>query len=171
MRNHIKIAAQVKKIVDTKGVLSATETMLKKYKIFPKNLELAIKPTDAVKQLVVTTEGDFGRDLQQIVRVPENLFDFPMEMVVNMLAHEMLHINQKTGDEPVTDKNEREFQAYYEGVFPEFFTDLPTSPNWLKKQLAKQAIRYFTQMGDGSELQAKYLEKKQKLEDFLETIT
>lgn len=170
MRNHLKIAVQVKKIADEKGVLSATETMLKKYKILPKNLELALKPTDAAKQLVVTTEGDFGKDLLQIVRVPENLFEFPMEMVVNMLAHEMLHINQKTGDEPVTDKNEREFQAYYEGVFPEFFIDLPSCPNWLKKQLANQAIRYFNQMGEGSELQTKYAERKQKLEVFLEAI-
>lgn len=170
MRNHTKIAAQINKIVDTKGVLPATEAMLKKYKILPKNVELAIKPIDAAKQLVVTTEGDFGKDLMQIVRVPENLFDFPMEMVVNMLAHEMLHINQKTGDEPVIDKNEREFQAYYEGVFPEFFIDLPTSPNWLKKQLANQAIRYFTQMGEGSELQMKYVNRKQKLEDFLKNL-
>ena len=170
MRNHIKIAAQVKKIVKKEGVLVATHAMLKKYKIFPQNLELALKPNDATKQLVVTTEGDFGKDLKQIVRVPENLFEFPIEMVVNMLAHEMLHIKQKTGDEPVTDKNEREFQAYYEGVFPEFFIDLPTSPNWLKKQLANQAVRYYTQMGEGTELQIKYAEKKLKLEDFLASL-
>lgn len=168
MRNHIKIASQIKKIADTKGVLVATESILKKYKILPKNVEISLKPTDAARQLVVTTEGDLGKDLVQIVRVPENLFEFPMEMVVHMLAHEIYHINQKTGNEPVTNKNEREFQAYFEGVFPEYFIDLPISPNWLKKQFANQAIRYFTQMGECSELQTKYSEKKQKLDEFLD---
>jgi hypothetical protein len=170
MANHLKIANQVQKIALNKGVLIAAELLLKKYDILPKNVELALKPNDANKALVVTTEGDFGKDLKQIVRVPENLFDFPMEMVVNMLAHEMLHIGQKTDDELVTDKNEREFQAYYEGVFPEKFIDLPLSPNWLKKQLANQAIRYFTQMGEGSELQLKYSESKLKLDVFLLSI-
>jgi hypothetical protein len=43
---------------------------------------------------------------------------------------------------------------------------LPPSPNWLKKQLATQAIRYYNQMGPG-ELQTKYVTKKQNLDDFL----
>lgn len=167
MKNHSKIAIQIKKISDKKGVLLATEAMLKKYNLFPHNLELALKPNDAAKQLVVTTEGDFGKDLKQIVRIPENIYDFPMEMVVNMLAHEMLHIRQKTGDEIVSDKNEREFQAYFEGVFPNHFVDLPESPNWLKKQLATQAIRYFNQMGEGSALQIKYEGQKLQLDDYL----
>jgi hypothetical protein len=171
MVNHIKIASQVKKIADKKGTLKATESLLKKYNILPENVEIALKPNDAQKALVVTTEGDFGKDLKQIVRVPENIFEFPMEMIVNMLAHEMLHIRQKTGDELVTDKNEREFQAYFEGVFPKVFTDLPASPNWLKKQLANQAIRYYAQMGEGSTLQNKYAEDKLKLVVFLAEIT
>ncbi len=167
MKNHLKIAKQVLKISDTKGVLPAVESMLKKYEILPPNVEFALKANDIAKNLVVTTEGDFGLNLKQIVRVPENLFEFPMEMVVNMLAHEMVHIHQKTGVEIVIDKNEREFQAYFEGVFPEKFTELPASPNWLKKQLATQAIRYFNQMGVGSVLQNTYLEKKELLDVFL----
>ncbi len=170
MKNHTKIATQVKKISDTKGVLPAVAAMLKKYGILPQNVEFALKPNDAAKNLVVTTEGDFGKDLPQIVRVPENLFEFPMEMVVNMMAHEMLHISQKTGNELVMDKNEREFQAYYEGVFPENFTELPPCPNWLKKQLATQAIRYFNQMEAGSVLQNTYSDKKQSLDVFLAEI-
>ncbi len=167
MKNHNKIAIQIKKIADKKGILLAAKALLKKYNIFPSNLELALKPIDAAKQLVVTTEGDFGKDLKQIVRIPENLFEFPMEMVVNMLAHEMLHIHQKTGDEIINDKNEREFQAYFEGVFPNHFIDLPENPNWLKKQLATQAIRYFNQMGEGSVLQIKYGYQKLKLDAYL----
>lgn len=170
MINHQKIATKVLAVSEKKGVLDAVELLLKKYKILPENLELAIKPTDAKNQLVVTTEGDFGKNLKQIVRVPENLFEFPMGMVVNMLAHEMLHIHQKTSDELVLDKNEREFQAYYEGVFPEFFTDLPSCPNWLKKQLANQALRYYGQMGEGSVLQNKYELKKENLVKFLATL-
>ncbi len=171
MKNHLKIASQTHKIAEKKGVLKAAESLLKKYDLLPENVELALKPTDELKQLVVTTEGDFGENLKQIVRVPQNLFEFPMEMVVNMLAHEMLHIQQKTGNELVMDKNEREFQAYYEGVFPEKFINLPTSPNWLKKQLANQALRYFANMGENSELQIKYAENKINLEIFLKNLT
>lgn len=167
MINHIKIAEKIKAMAKERGVLKAAEVLLKKYELFPENVELAIKPNDAHKQLVVTTEGDFGKDLKQIVRIPENIFDFPMEMVVNMLAHEMLHISQKTSDEQVLDKNEREFQAYYEGVFPDLFAHLPPSPDWLKKQLARQAIRYFDQMGEGTEMQSKYENEKTKLVDYL----
>ena len=170
MKNHIKIATQVKKINVEKGVLPAVETILKKYKILPKNIELTIKPNDAPNNLVLITEGEFGKNLVQKVKVPENIFTFPMDMVVNLLAHEMIHIRQKTGSEPVLDKNEREFQAYFEGVFPEIFVELPASPNWLKKQLATQAIRYFMQMGPG-ELQTKYTEKKEKLDEFLASLT
>ncbi len=169
MINHVKIAENIKALAAERGVLKAAEVLLKKYKLLPENVELALKPNDAHKQLVVTTEGDFGKDLKQIVRIPENLFDFPMDMVVNMLAHEMQHISQKTGDELVLDKNEREFQAYYEGVFPKLFAHLPPSPNWLKKQLANQALRYYNQMGDGSILQEKYAEKKDQLQQLLDS--
>jgi hypothetical protein len=167
LKNHLKIADQTIKLAAKKGVIPAVESILKKYKILAANVELALKPNDAKNQLVLTTEGEFGQNLTQIVRVPENIFEFPMEMVVNLLAHEMIHINQKTGEGPVLDKNEREFQAYYEGVFPEIFLELPPCPDWLKKQLANQAIRYFNQMVDGTELKAKYFEKKTNLEAYL----
>jgi hypothetical protein len=170
LKNHLKIAAQIQKVNIKKGVIPAVETILKKYNMMPANINLAIKPNDAPNQLVLITEGEFGKDSLQTVKVPENIFQFPMDMVINLLAHEMVHISQKSGDVNVDDKNEREFQAYYEGVFPEIYTELPPSPDWLKKQLAAQAIRYFTQMGAG-ELQIKYAEKKQNIDNFLASLT
>lgn len=99
IKNHLNIATKVKEIIDNQGVLPAVEVLLEKYEILLPNVHFALKPTEAANNLVVTTEGDFGPNQKQTIRVPENLFDFPMEMVVNMLAHEIYHVQQKTNHE------------------------------------------------------------------------
>jgi hypothetical protein len=57
------------------------------------------------------------------VKIPRNLFDFDIKLVLNMVAHEMLHVRQKDPNSLVEDKNEREFQAYYEMLFIKFSTN------------------------------------------------
>jgi hypothetical protein len=149
------------------SVLEACTALLKDNGLPVEKVSLELKPNDAPKNLVVVTEGEFGPDKPQTIKVPDNIFDFPPEMVLNMLAHEFHHVDQKTALEPVMDKNEREFQAYFEGVFPTRTPQLPQSPNWLKKQLVAQALRYFGMMEDGGPLQAKYLTQKYLLEEWL----
>jgi hypothetical protein len=156
-----------KNMVETEGFLPAVHRVLEDFELKHVNYQLSTKPNDDPKKLVLTTEGDFGPAASQTIRVPDNLFEFPMEMVVNMLAHETYHVEQKTMSQPITDKNEREFQAYYEGVFPSKFAQLPPCPIWLKKQLAQQALRYFGLMQPFGVLYFNYLSQKYRLEEFL----
>ncbi len=170
MSNHAQFFEQSKTKAQAKGMAAAVIDILNYYQINSELIAIGPKGLDDPKRLVLTTEGDFGKAKPQIIRVPENLFEFPMEMVVNMLAHETYHVAQKTADNPLLDKNEREFQAYYEGVFPEKFAHLPPCPLWLKKQLAQQALRYFAMMQPYSVMYFNYLSQKYRLEEFLESL-
>lgn len=119
--------------------------------------------------ILLTTNGDFG-ELQQVM-IPKNLFDFDFHLVVNVLAHEMLHVRQKTQNPPMEDKNEREFQAYREMLFHEIFPQIPEVPDFNKKEFAEKALIYYKRMGEGSELQLKYANQKKEVEDYLEKLT
>ena len=61
------------------------------------------------------------------------------------------------------DKNEREFQAYYEMLFHKVFPQIPElSPFILNNLEEKYVLEYYRRMGEGSELQQKYAEQKKK---------
>ena len=85
------------------------------------------------------------------------------------LAHEMLHVIQKTQLPYVEDKNEREWQAYTEMLFHHHFRTVPDAPDFNRKQFCEKALEYYNRMGEGSELQQKYAGEKQKVEQLLGT--
>lgn len=114
------------------------------------------------KTILLTAEGHLGTPIK--VKIPRNLFDFNINLVLNLLAHEMLHVRQKSKESLVEDKNEREFQAYYEMLFHEVFPQIPDAPEFNQKQFAEKALEYYRRMGEGSVLQQKYLDQKQKIE-------
>lgn len=118
--------------------------------------------------IVLTTEGDFGK--QQIIRIPENAFQFPLPLMICLIAHEMVHVRQKTRQPFVMDKNEREWQAYYEMLFRKIFPNIPEVSNFQKKSYAKKAFDYYNRMGEGSELQIKYAEQKKEVEDLIASL-
>lgn len=118
--------------------------------------------------LLLTAEGDLGAP--QTVKIPRNLFDFDLNLVLNMIAHEMQHVRQKDPGSLVEDKNEREFQAYYEMLFHKIFQQIPILSPFYLKQFAEKALEYYKRMGDGSALQQKYEEAKQEVENLLQEI-
>ena len=77
-----------------------------------------------------------------------------------LLAHEIVHVRQKTRKPFVIDKNEREWQAYYEMLFRKIFPSIPEISNFHKKAFANKAIEYYNRMGENSTLQKKYAEQK-----------
>jgi hypothetical protein len=79
-----------------------------------------------------------------------------------MLAHEMLHVRQKSPKMMIMDKNEREWQAYYEMLF---HATLIPELSIITKLLVKKPF-YYGRMAEGSELQQKYAEQKLKLKSF-----
>ena len=118
--------------------------------------------------VLLTTEGILGEP--QHIKIPRNLFDFDLMLVLNLLAHEMLHVVQKAPGQVVEDKNEREWQAYYEMLFHEEFPQIPDAPDFNRKQFAEKALEYYRRMGEGSPMQLKYAEQKQKVESLLKDL-
>lgn len=124
-----------------------------------------LKPDDRPGLLVVTTTGEFG-GLQKI-NIPGNIFNVNIPLILNLLAHEMLHVRQKTRPPFVEDKNEREWQAYYEMLFHQVFPQIPDATDFSRRGFAENALMYYRRMGEGSELQHKYAAQKQNVEAVL----
>ncbi|NJN55885.1 MAG: hypothetical protein HC804_14755 [Anaerolineae bacterium] len=67
------------------------------------------------KNIVLTTEGLIGENEKQEIRVPENIFDFPLDFVLHLLAHEFVHIEQRARLNYYATREEREFEATRQG--------------------------------------------------------
>ena len=119
-------------------------------------------------KMLLTTNGALGE--KQMVMIPRNLFDFDLNLVANMVAHEMLHVRQKGPETLVEDKNEREFQAYYEMLFHKEFPLVPDVSDFHKKFFGEKALEYYKRMGENSELQQKYLEQKIEVESLINSL-
>ena len=119
--------------------------------------------------VLLTAEGAIGEP--QIVRIPRNLFDFDLKLILNLIAHEMLHVQQKAPGSKMTERNEREFQAYYEMLFHKVFPQIPNASHFSQKQFAAKALDYYRKMGEDSVLQQKYAKQKIEIENLLERIS
>ena len=117
---------------------------------------------------LLTANGEIG-ELQHVM-IPKNIFDFDLTLVLNMLAHEMLHVRQKSPKMMIIDKNEREWQAYYEMLFHTNFPQIPELSDYYKNFFGEKALIYYARMDEGSELQTKYLKQKLEVETLLESI-
>ena len=126
------------------------------------------RPELEPNKILLTTDG--ALEEMQMVMIPRNLFDFDLNIVANMLAHEMLHVRQKAPETLVEDKNEREFQAYYEMLFHKEFPLVPDVSDFHKKFFAEKALEYYRRMGENSELQEKYSLQKLEIENFIDSL-
>ena len=120
-------------------------------------------------KMLLTTDGELGE--KQMVMIPRNLFEFDLTLVANMVAHEMFHVRQKAPETLVEDKNEREFQAYSEMLFHREFPLVPEVSDFHKKFFAEKALEYYKRMGENSELQQKYAEKKKEVEFLIQSLS
>ncbi|NAW50639.1 hypothetical protein GNY06_04300 [Elizabethkingia argentiflava] len=119
--------------------------------------------------ILLTTEGDFGSP--QKIKIPVNLFDFDLGLVINLIAHEMMHVEQRAAQKFVEDKNEREWQAYYEMLFHKRFPKIWDLSNFYKKFFIEKALVYYGRMREGSELQHKYAGQKAEMEAYKKILT
>jgi hypothetical protein len=118
--------------------------------------------------ILLTAEGDFGE--QQVMRVPENIFQFSLPLVLTLITHEMVHVRQKSRKPYVEDRLEREWQAYYEMLFHKIFPNYLEVSNFHKKFFAEKAFSYYKRMGEGSELQLKDADQKKEIEDLIASL-
>ena len=90
--------------------------------------------------------------------------------MLNLLAHEMVHVSQKMKGNVVEDKNEREWQAYYEMLFHKVFPQVPEVSDFYKKFFGEKALEYYRRMGENSELQVKYAKEKIEVGDLIGSV-
>lgn len=144
-------------------VLDAAHFLINTFGLENENFAgFGFRPELEPNKMLLTTEGALGE--KQMVMIPKNLFDFDLRLVANMVAHEMLHVRQKALETLVEDKNEREFQAYYEMLFHKEFPLVPDVSDFHKKFFGQKVLEYYNRMGDNSELQNKYLDQKIEVE-------
>ncbi len=149
--------------------IDAAMFLLNEFEIMDDNFE-GIELREAAKPnfILFTAEGEIGN--KQIIRIPENAFEFPLELVVNLLAHEMLHVIQKSPENAIQVREEREWQAYYEMCFHKIFPKVPQLSNFHQKFFAEKALEYYNRMPKDGELQKKYETQKSEIEHFIKNI-
>ena len=161
-----EIEFTIKKFHDLEMTIEAAEFLIKNYELEHPNFKgFELREKAEPSFILFTTEGVFGKP--QIIRIPENTFEFPLVLNLNLLAHEMLHVKQKDKISIVEDKNEREWQAYYENLFHKEFPLIPELTDFHKKAFANKALEYYNRMGENSELQLKYKEQKIEVEKLI----
>lgn len=119
--------------------------------------------------ILMTAEGIIGEP--QIVRIPKNTFSFSLVLVLNLLAHEMMHVKQKAAGVAMQDKNEREWQAYYEMLFHKEFPLIPKASVHHQKFFAEKAMIYYNRSEkEANPLRLKYENQKLEIEELIKSL-
>lgn len=127
---------------------------------FFKGFELREKATPSL--ILFTAEGNFGEP--QIIRIPENAFEFDLTLILNLLAHEMVHVIQKNRLPYLTNRIEREIEAYNEMLIHTIFPKVPKLPTFQEKFMANKIISYYNKIESNIELTQKYKDLIMKLQ-------
>ncbi len=121
------------------------------------------------KSIVITTHGDFHE--KAYIHCPNNILDFDLNLVLNLLVHEMVHVRQRESGSIVEDKNEREWQAYYEMLLHIQYSHIPKMNQQYQVFFAKKAMVYYSRMGENSPLQQKYALQHKEIENLLTLVS
>ncbi|MFY7740009.1 MAG: hypothetical protein ACOVQC_05785 [Flavobacterium sp.] len=167
--NYKKVKSKIKAYHNDGKTIEAAEWLLKMFDIQDHNLKgFALREKAEPNYILLTAEGDFGE--QKIIRIPENIFQFSLPLVLTLITHEMVHVRQKSRKPYIEDRLEREWQAYYEMLFHKIFPNYLEVSNFHKRFFAKKAFDYYRRMGEGSELQLKYADQKKEMEDLIASL-
>jgi len=167
--NYEKLQFNLNAYKETGEILDGARFLIHEFELDDENfLGFGFREELEKNSILLTANGEIG-DIQEVL-IPRNLFDFDLTLVLNMLAHEMLHVRQKSSKMMIMDKNEREWQAYYEMLFHTNFPQIPELSDYYKSFFGEKALIYFGRMGEGSELQLRYLEQKLEVEKLLQDI-
>lgn len=168
--NFEQVALHLEAYREHDQIIDAAEYIIRSFNLEHENFEgFGLRDEVFPNSLVLTAEGVLGSP--QKVMIPKNLFDFDLNLVLNLIAHEMLHVRQKAPGHVIEEKSEREFQAYYEMLFHKVFPQIPEVSDFYKKDFGSKALEYYKRMGEGSELQKKYTEQKLEVEQLINTLS
>ena len=170
MKYYSEILQTIQTYHELGETIAAATFVIEAYDIKHPNFgEFQLREKAEAKYILMTTEGTFG--LPQVIRIPENTFEFEFTLMLNLIAHEMIHVGQKATGNFVEDRNEREWQAYYEMLFHKTYPQVPDVPKHQQLFFANKALDYYTKMGAGSILQEKYASQKKEVEDFVASLS
>ena len=164
-----EIEKKIQGFTELSLTIEAAHWLVKVYELEQENFshfELTEKAEPSF--ILLTTNGVIGS--KQAVKLAANAFEFPLFLMLNLLAHEMLHVKQKSEKCKVEDKNEREFQAYYENLFHKEFPLIPELSPFQLKAFGNKALEYYNRMEKGSDLQKKYAEQKVEVEQLIKNL-
>ena len=114
---------------------------------------------------LMQTSGDIEKDKLQTIKINKNdISTDPTKFgfFVRGVLHELLHVNQRTKENPNEDRPEREFLAYSTQLLT---PDLPEQPINQKKAAVSFALTFYNQMSE--EKQKKHKSLKDKLSDLI----
>ena len=161
MKSYSEILQNIQSYHELGETIAAANYVLEAYNLHHPNFAgFELREKAEPKFILMTTEGEFGKP--QIIRIPENTFEFEFTLMLNLIAHEMIHVAQKVIGNFVEDRNEREWQAYYEMLFHKTYPQIPDAPKHQRKFFAEKALDYYRKMGEDSTLQEKYAKQKLK---------
>lgn len=170
MKSYSEILQTVQTYHELGETIAAANFVIETYGIKHPNFDhFELREKAEADYIMMTTEKSFG--LPQIIRIPENTFAFEFILMLNLITHEMIHVGQKAVGNFVKDKDEREWQAYYEMLFHKTYPQIPDLPKHQQLFFAKKAIYYYNRMGEGSELQKKYAIQRKEVEDFVASLS
>lgn len=166
MKSYDAILQHVQSYHELGETIPAAEFVMKEYGLKHPNFKgFELREKAAPSFILMTTEGGFGQP--QIIKIPENTFAFEFLLMLNLLAHEMVHVIQKSTKPFLEDRNEREWQAYYEMLFHKIFPQIPDASVEQRNFFANKAIEYYNRMEKDGALQQKYATQKMEVEQLL----
>ncbi|WP_292010768.1 hypothetical protein [Chryseobacterium sp.] len=155
---------------DHDQIIDAAQYLISSFGLEHENFAgFGFRPELSPGSMLLTAEGELGGP--QRVMIPKNIFDFDLSLVLNMIAHEMLHVRQKAPGHVIEDKNEREFQAYYEMLFHKIFPQIPEVSDFHKIFFGEKALEYYKRMGENSFLQEKYKEQEIEIKQLIQNLS
>lgn len=170
MKSFSEIIQTVQSYHELGETIAAANFVIEAYGIKHPNFgDFQLREKAEAKYILMTTEGEFGKP--QTIRIPENTFEFEFVLMLNLIAHEMIHVGQKATGNFIMDKNEREWQAYYEMLFHKIYPQVPDVPKHQQIFFANKALDYYNRMGEGSELQKKYALQKEEVTTFVASLS
>lgn len=169
MKSFSDIAQIINSFHEIGETTQAANFLIEEYSIKHPNFEgFELREKAKPDFILMTTEGNFGQ--KQIIRIPENTFEFPLALMLNLLAHEMIHVSQKMETDGFSDRNEREWQAYYEMLFHKIYPQVPVVSTFHQKFFAAKALDYYKRMGENSALQQKYAQQKIEVDNLMASL-
>lgn len=170
MKSYSEILQLVQTYHELGETIQAANLVIEEYGIKHANFKgFELREKANADYILMTTEGVFGQP--QIIRIPENTFEFEFILMLNLIAHEMIHVGQKITDNFVDDRNEREWQAYYEMLFHKIYPQIPDVPKHQLLFFANKALDYYRKMGENSILQQKYADQKLEVENLVASLS